>query len=445
MSKNLKAQAVRLAPRAAASLLATVCAQALATNGMNMEGYGPISTGLGGASQAFDHGTAGMAQNPATLGLMSGASRLDLAIGRLGPNVSSSMAGMPTADSGGTSYVMPAFGYARRAGAFTWGVGLMAQGGMGTEYEANTFLAAGSGQPVRSELGVGRVIAPLAWQVTPDLIIGGSLDLVWASLDMRMAASGAQLAGLVTGYSGNLGAALPALGGAAWARVDFSDSSDFSGQAKSTGWAQKIGVVWKATPAITLGASYQGKTALGDMKTGSTGASMSAQGGFADVGRMTVVNFQWPATTAVGLAWQASPAVQVVADVKHLAWASVMQDFKMRYESSGMGGSVDFVLPQNWKNQTVTNLGAAWAVDRQLTLRAGLNLSSNPIPDAFVNPLFPATVKQHYTLGAGYALGTQHELNLSVTLAPSATVTNGQGVVVSHKQNNFQLMYSARF
>ena len=42
-----------------------------ATNGMLMEGYGPISTGMGGASQAIDHGNAGMAQNPATLGLMA--------------------------------------------------------------------------------------------------------------------------------------------------------------------------------------------------------------------------------------------------------------------------------------------------------------------------------------------------------------------------------------
>ena len=42
-----------------------------ATNGMLMEGYGPISTGMGGVSQAIDHGNAGMAQNPATLGMMA--------------------------------------------------------------------------------------------------------------------------------------------------------------------------------------------------------------------------------------------------------------------------------------------------------------------------------------------------------------------------------------
>src|SRR5665811_159974 len=92
------------------ALLAAGSAQA--TNGMLMEGYGPISTGMGGASQAIDHGNAAMAQNPATLGMMAdGTARIDLAIGILGPDVKSTMTGMPTAESGGTSYLMPAFGY----------------------------------------------------------------------------------------------------------------------------------------------------------------------------------------------------------------------------------------------------------------------------------------------------------------------------------------------
>jgi long-chain fatty acid transport protein len=64
------------------------------------------------------------------------------------------------------------------------------------------------------------------------------------------------------------------------------------------------------------------------MKTGVTGASMSATGGFADSGRMTVVDFQWPAMTAVGLSWQATPSVLLAADVKRLGWAAVMKDFR---------------------------------------------------------------------------------------------------------------------
>jgi long-chain fatty acid transport protein len=433
----------RLTPLAA--LCAALAAPAWATNGMDMEGYGPISTGMGGASQAFDHGTAAMAQNPATLSLMAPGSRLDAAIGFLGPDVSSSMAGMPTANSGGDAYWMPAIGWARRQGALTYGLGVFGQGGMGTEYSASTFLAAGSGQPVRSELSVGRVLLPLSYQVTPDLAIGGSLDFMWGGLDMRFAASGAQLGQLVTGASGNLGAALPALGGAPWARVDFSNGSDFTGEATSTGWAGKIGAVYKAMPGLTLGASYQSKSSLGDMKTGSTGAALSAAGGFSDPGKITVVDFQWPAMLAVGAAWQATPQLLVAADVKSIQWSDVMKDFKMRFDSAGMGGSVSFALPQNWDDQTVINVGAAYAVNAALVLRAGYNHGSNPIPDAYVNPLFPATVEDHWTFGLGYRFSPASEFNGSFTYAPEAKVVNGQGITIKHSQTNFQLMYSYRF
>jgi len=433
---------LKLTPVAAACVLPLA---ALATNGMNMEGYGPVSTGMGGASQAIDHGTAAMAQNPATLSLMGPGARFDAAFGVLGPDVASSVPGMPTAESGGTSYVMPAFGYARRSGALTYGLGIFAQGGMGTEYAADTFLAMGSGRDVRSELGVGRVLLPLSYQVTPEFAIGGTLDFMWAGLDLRMAATGAQLGGLVTGASGNLGAALPALGGAPWARIDFSNDNDFTGEASSTGWSAKLGAVWRPMPTLTFGASYQFESSLGDMETSDNGASISAAGGFVDYGRITVVDFQWPSMTALGMAWQVTPAVLLAADYKRIGWSSVMKDFKMRYDSAGMGGSVSFALPQNWEDQDVINLGVAWAVNEALVLRAGVNLANNPIPDAYVNPLFPATVEDHYTLGFGYRFSPAHDFNASMTIAPESKVTNGQGVVITHEQMNFQFMYSYRF
>lgn len=421
---------------------------AYATNGMLMEGYGPISTGMGGASQAIDHGNAAMAQNPATLGLMAdGTSRLDVAIGVLGPDVSSSMPGQPTAKSGGTSYVMPALGYIKRSGAYTYGFGMFAQGGMGTEYEATSFM--GAGAPARSELGVGNVIFPVAYQVNSNLTVGATLKFMWSSLDMVMAASGAQLAGLAQASgvapTGNLGAALPALAGAPLARISFSDNNKFTGAAKSTGFGASLGATYKLNKDVMMGASYQFKSKLDDMKTGSSAASMSATGGFIDRGRITVIDFQMPAVLAVGASWQASPALLLAADVKYIGWADSMKSFKMRYDSAQMGGSVNFAMPQNWKNQTVLNLGAAWKANEQLTLRAGLNLTDNPIPDAYVNPLFPATVKNHVTMGLGYKLSSAGEFNASLALAPDTTVTSGSGVTISHKQTNLQLMYTHRF
>lgn len=438
------ARATRLLPVAAALLLGGALSTAHATNGMLMEGYGPIATGMGGASQAYDNGTGAMAQNPATLALMSDGAHLDVAIGVLGPDVSSSMMGM-AARSGGTSYVMPALGYTRRSGSLTYGLGVFAQGGMGTEYAADTFLAMGSGEPVRSELGVGNVIIPLAYQVNPDVTVGATLDYIWSSLDMQMAASGAQLGGLVTAAGGNIGGALAPLGSAPWARINFTDSNKFTGAASATGFGGKLGATIKASPVVTLGASYRLKSSIGDMKTSATAASMTAAGGFSDSGQITVVDFQMPSVFAVGASWQARPDLMLVGDVKSIGWAEVMKSFKMRYDSAQMGGSVSFELPQNWKDQTVLSLGAAWKANEQLTLRAGLNLANNPVPDATVNPLFPAIVKNHVTFGVGYKASAQGALNASVTMAPKVTVTNGSGIDISHSQTNVQLMYSHAF
>ena len=432
-----------------------------ATNGMLMEGYGPISTGMGGASQAIDHGNAGMAQNPATLGMMAdGTARLDVAFGILGPDVSSAMAAMPTAESGGTSYLMPAFGYTRRNGALTYGLGVFAQGGMGTEYGANSFLAAGSGSPVRSELGVGNVIFPVAYQVNPNLTVGAQLKFMWSSLDLRMAATPAQLGAMVTGGSGNLGAALldPAgpLSTATWARIDFSDDNDFTGAAKSTGFGAALGMTYKVNKDVVVGASYQFKSALNDMETGGSSASMTANPGaapiatFDDAGKITVIDFQMPSVFAVGASWQASPALLLAADLKYIGWNDAMKSFKMRYDSTGVGGSVSFAMQQEWKDQAVLNLGMAWKANEALTLRAGLNLAGNPIPDNFVNPLFPATVKNHVTLGLGYQVSKAGDFNMSVTMAPKVTVATPAtptmpSISIAHSQTNWQFMYSHRF
>jgi long-chain fatty acid transport protein len=426
-----------------------------ATNGMLMEGYGPISTGMGGASQAMDHGNAAMAQNPATLGLMTdGTSRLDVAFGILGPDVKSSMMGMD-AKSGGTSYVMPAFGYTRRSGALTYGIGMFAQGGMGTEYEGASFMSAGTGLPSRSELGIGNLIAPVAYQVNQNLTVGATLKFMWSSLDVQMNGRLTEIAQMMTGGQGGLATNMGMMAqgmvpgvnpNTTIARIDFSDSSKFSGAAKSTGLGASIGATFKASKDVMLGGSYQFKSALADMKTASTSANLGIVGMLNDSGQMSVIDFQMPAVLAVGASWQASPSLLVAADVKNIAWADAMKSFKMRYDSAAAGmGYVAFAIPQNWKDQTVLNLGLAWKANDQLTVRTGLNLADNPVPDTYVNPLFPATVRNHFTLGFGYKLSDSAEINAALTVAPTVTVTSGSGLNISHAQNNLQLMFTQRF
>lgn len=448
----------------ASTLFAAMCAagaltSAHATNGMDMEGYGPIATSMGGAATAYDNGTAAMANNPATLQLAPTGHRVDGAVGMLGPDVTTTMQvpGMPTDKSSGTSYVMPAVGWTKTDDRMTWGVGVFAQGGMGTEYGAESMLAQGSDQTaMRSELGVGRLIFPLAYRMNDRLTVGASLDYVWAGLDMAMATSTTRLGGMVTG--GTLAPQVPGMmsmnGGATAGRIAFSDSNDFTGSAKATGWGAKLGMTYAVSSDFSVGASYHGKTQLSDMETGDTAASFGMNNGVADTGKITVRNFQWPATTAVGMHWKASPKLSLAADIKHIAWRDVMKSFNMTYTSAQMmpGATLDFSLPQNWKDQTVTMLGMAYQFSDQTTLRAGVNMASNPIPDDLIHPLFPAIVKTHYTFGLGHQIDDQSSFDASITVAPKVTVVNNSGLAIgepamaiTHSQTNFQLMYSYRY
>ncbi len=175
---------------------------------------------------------------------------------------------------------------------------------------------------------------------------------------------------------------------------------------------------------------------------------MSAAGfGTVGSGEIKVHDFQWPETYAAGVAWKATNQVLVVFDVKQINWKDVMKDFSMSYSGpvAGNAATIDFALPQNWKNQTVYELGVGYKVSDPFTVRAGVNLSSNPIPDTYVNPLFPATIKNHFMIGGGYMISKASSVDASFTYAPEVSATNADGITVKHSQTNAQVMYGYRF
>src|SRR5512139_1082361 len=244
---------------------------AMATNGMIMEGYGPIAAGMGGASMAYDNGSAAMANNPATLGLMADGSRVDVMLGFVGPDVKTPM-GTSEADA----FYMPAAGYVTKQGKLAYGAGIYGQGGMGTEY-ANGDMA---------QVSVGRVIFPVAYAVNARFNIGGSVDVVWAGMDL--------VADLNPFNPGK--------------EINFKDDSDFTGEAKGYSLAAKLGFTYKLDDAFTLGGVYQTAGNLPDLK----------DGGY------KVEGFDMPPVVGLGLAWQANDRLMVAADVKDVMWSSSM-------------------------------------------------------------------------------------------------------------------------
>jgi len=460
---------------------------ASATNGMNMEGYGPIALGMGGAGMAYDNGTAALMNNPATLSLMPGEKRLDLALGMLGPNVESS-AGDASVDSDGDAYYMPAIGWAKHYGDWTVGMGMFAQGGMGTDFSGDSFMgnpAQAAISPAlenRSELSVGRILFPVTFDAGNNWHFGGSIDFVWAGLDLKMAMSESQFVDMANPVSQQAGSASGSLvnsfgamyepfGGTGvsaldYAYFDYSNGSDYSGKARGAGLSGKLGFVYEAEGGFNIAASYHAKTKLNDLDTEEARMQMAVNidtgvagggapsGTYVDTvipltGSVSVKDFQWPAMLALGVSKQIGERWHVVADAKRIQWSDVMQDFTMLFSADTVASNGGFagkemtaVLFQNWEDQDVYALGAAYQVNTDLVLRFGTNLSESPIPSQYLNALFPATDGDHYTAGFGYAFSKADTVDYALSYAPETIVTSASGVTSRHSQLSWQLMFS---
>ena len=151
----------------------------------------------------------------------------------------------------------------------------------------------------------------------------------------------------------------------------------------------------------------------------------------------------------------------LVADIKRLLWEDVMEDFTMKFKADSSqsspaaapvaGTTLSASLFQEWDDQTVYQVGGAYQLTTALTLRAGYNYGENPVPDRFLNALFPAIVEQHVTAGFGYRFNDAQSLDFSVVKGLENSATNpGNGSTIppvesKHSQMNFQFIYSYLF
>ena len=251
-----------------------------------------------------------------------------------------------------------------------------------------------------------------------------------------------------------------------YAYFDFSNNSDFSGEAQGTGLGAKLGFTYQVDNSLTLGATYHAKTQLSDLESDNAQLSMgvtidtgiasggSATGTYVDntiplSGKITVEDFQWPAMLALGATKRIGADWLIALDFKRIQWSDVLEDFTMTFEADNVASNGGFAgatmtasLYQHWQDQDVISLGTSYQASTELTLRAGANFADNPIPNRYLNALFPAITENHYTAGASYLLSDSQSIHFAASYAPEVSFTSAGGITSSHSQLNWQLMYS---
>jgi len=204
-----------------------------------------------------------------------------------------------------------------------------------------------------------------------------------------------------------------------------------NGHEVSWGYGGKVGITYKPTDRITLGASYQSKMRMDEFD--------DYAGLFAEEG-----DFDIPSTWTVGLAADVTDAVTVTFDYQRINYSDVksisnpsvayLMDNTDPTGACNMGGgdTTKCLGGSNgagfgWDDINVYKLGVQWQASPNLQLRAGWNRGDNPInsEDVVFNTIAPGVVENHYTAGFSYAFNQNHELHGAFMYAPEVDV-NGE-------------------
>ncbi|MDE2621001.1 MAG: outer membrane protein transport protein [Sphingomonadales bacterium] len=438
-------------------------ASAHATDVFVLEGIGATARAMGGAAAAQDTGPGGIMTNPATLALAPEGGRAmigaDLITTRI--TVTNTATGeIANSASHGANrgpYYAPQLGFTWRRGPLAFGGGVFAQGGLGTEYGNRSFLSRATGNLPTGLANSSRLLelaVPVAvsFDVTPQLTLAASIEARWQSLNLDLLLGADQVGGLIGG--GRVGGSLlPVLGGLPDLRgAHFSLTKDqiVGGGVRSTGVGERIGLLYRPAPGTVIGLSWAPKTQMGDMRGSATLTAIDGIAGqVALPGQIAIRKFRMPQRIDFGISQQVTPRLRIAFDLSEVFWKDVMANIDVGFVAAN-GATLNILLPQGYRNQTIVALGGAYQVSPSWTLRAGLRHANQALPAETLFAVIPATPNTHLSFGAGLRLG-KGEINFAYAhgfaprLANTTLPNTSAPISVSHAQNNFVIDYRFGF
>lgn len=191
---------------------------------------------------------------------------------------------------------------------------------------------------------------------------------------------------------------------------------------------------WSYGAGIRLG--WLGKFMGGDLSLGANYSSRVYMSKFKEYKNLFAEqgDFDIPPITTVGLAYKITPKANVIFDIQYVAYADIasiankgpVNSDPINFFPDGIGVlGQDNGMGFGWTDQTVYKLGFDYQYNDTITLRTGWNYGKSPIPSDQVlfNMLAPATVENHFTIGASYQYSQSIEINLSYIHAFKKTIT----------------------
>nr|WP_320113834.1 outer membrane protein transport protein [uncultured Desulfuromonas sp.] len=417
-------------------------ATAWATNGMNMIGYGAVSSAMGGADLALVDNVTAMNINPAGLCGCCG-SEISVGDSMLQPRNHHQDQHGNDVLAEEQLFHLPLLAWAQpiKDSPFIFGLGFFAQGGMGLRYEHLRM-------PFADRVAMTREYDELSSNIS---YMKATPTLAWRSEDRRL----------------KLGICLQ--GGYATAEMDLfphtslaiDEGGDGNNEFSFFGMRLKDSRAWATGLRfgfqyqwgnLTVGGAYLTESKL-TYKDGNVRINYSALGeGLVDYDA-ELSGFNWPRQAGLGFSYRIGDTVKVAMDVDWINWSNAVKNVRLKLDQSDndqVPSSLTYAYPMSWRDQWVIAVGLEYRCTDSLCLRLGYNHGNDPIPGKNLFPFFPAIATDHVTTGAGLKWQKwQVDLALEWALKKKAYGDNGlfchHGYSAEVSQFTSHLMVTRRY
>jgi long-chain fatty acid transport protein len=354
------------------ALISAVTSCALyATNGDTLIGVGAKTRAMGGAGIAFSHGAESTLVNPA---LITQVKQTEISFGgtifmpTIKTQIDPNSAGQKIKSDAKLSIIPEVAIVSQIKPNIYVGVGMYGTAGMGVDFRGNSALF-----DMETTLQLMQFAVPVAYRFN-GFSIGISPILQYGSLDINY-----KMGTNTIGY----------------------------GQKQDFGYGFSIGATYDFKNGFMVGAVYKSKIKMKYPKVLTTAATPFIAG--------ITDTLEQPAEIGIGISYTYNNH-SIALDYKKIKWSSAK-------------GYKDF----GWKDQNVFAVGYQYKQDNW-ALRVGYNRGSNPIKTG-ANPAidmfnllgFPATAKNHFTLGGSYEFSKNFSTDLTVVYSPKAKTSSNLG------------------
>ena len=266
-------------------------------------------------------------------------------------NGNSNRAGTPLSggdgSDGGVNALVPNFYYVGNAGGgWRYGLGVNVLFGLATEYDSTW---QGRYHAIKSEIKSVNINPAVAWRVSPQLSIGGGINIMLAEALLSNAVD----------YGALLGA---------------SQTSDRLGTVKGDdqGYGFNVGFLYEMSSSTRVGVTFRSKIT---QKLDGTVTYDSPVSVFQNATAHAKVTL--PESMSFSLHHELTGGWTLLADATHTRW-SRFKELRVDYDSS----QPDTVIDESWKNVWRVAVGATYKAPGPWTWRMGVAYDEEPIPDA---------------------------------------------------------------